>query len=103
MHFTIKQLKKIVENNTKNKISLATVYNTIYSFNKNGYLKEIPLKGKETFFDTNTQNHHHFYDEDSGKLFDIKHEDLYIHKLPIIPEGKKIKKIEVIIKIASDN
>ena len=102
-HFSIENLKKIVEKNTKNKISLATLYNTVHAFKKNGYLKEISLKGNKTFFDTNTKNHHHFYDEDTGKLFDIKDEDMIVSKVPTIPDGKKMKEIEITIRIASDN
>ena len=77
-HFSINNLKKIVEKNEKNKISLATLYNTVHAFRKNGYLKEISLKGNKTFFDTNTKNHHHFYDEDTGKLLDIKNENILV-------------------------
>ena len=102
-HFSIKNLKKIVEKNIKNKISLATLYNTVHAFRKNGYLKEVSLKGNKTFFDTNTKNHHHFYDEDTGKLFDIKNEDVLVSKVPHIPNGKKIQEIEVTVRIASDN
>ena len=102
-HFSIENLKKIVEKNTKNKISLATIYNTVHAFRKNGYLKEISLKGNKTFFDTNTKNHHHFYDEDTGKLFDIKNEDMIVSKVPNIPDGKKMREMEITIRIASDN
>ena len=52
-HFTIDKLKKKIEKNTKSKISLATVYNTVHAFKNNGYLKEISLQGNKTFFDTN--------------------------------------------------
>ena len=102
-HFSIKNLKRIVEKNTKKNISLATIYNTVHAFRKNGYLKEISLKGNKTFFDTNTKNHHHFYDEDTGKLFDIKNEDMIVSKVPTIPDGKKMKEMEITIRIASDN
>ena len=102
-HFSIENLKKIVEKNTKNKISLATLYNTVHAFRKNGYLKEISLKGNKTFFDTNTKNHHHFYDEDTGKILDIKNEDILVSKVSRIPNGKKIREIEVTVRIASDN
>ena len=102
-HFSIENLKTIVEKNTKIKISLATIYNTVHAFRKNGYLKEISLKGNKTFFDTNTKNHHHFYDEDTGKLFDIKNEDMIVSKVPTIPDGKKMKEMEITIRIASDN
>ena len=102
-HFTIEQLKKIVEKNTKIKISLATLYNTVHAFKKSGYLKEIFLKGNKTFFDTNTKNHHHFYDEDTAKLLDIKNDDISMNKIPSVPPGKKIREIEVVVRIADDN
>ena len=102
-HFSIENLKKIVEKNTKNKISLATLYNTVHAFRKNGYLKEISLKGNKTFFDTNTKNHHHFYDEVSSQLVDIKNENISINNLPSAPSGKKIKDIEITIRVANNN
>ena len=102
-HFSIENLKKIIEKNIKNKISLATLYNTVHAFRKNGYLKEISLKGNKTFFDTNTKNHHHFYDEDTGKILDIKNEDIIVSTVSRIPNGKKIREIEVTVRIASGN
>ena len=102
-HFSIVNLKKIFEKNTKNRISLATLYNTVNAFRKNGYLKEIYLKGNKTFYDTNTKNHHHFYDEDTGKLIDINSEDVLVSKVSRIPNGKKIREIEVTVRIARDN
>ena len=98
-HFTIEQLKKNIEKNVKKKISLATLYNTIHAFKKKGYLKEISLKGNQTFFDTNITNHHHFYDEDMSQLVDIEDKNISVNYLPKIPSGKKIKSIEVLVKI----
>ena len=102
-HFTIEKLKKIALKDSKEKISLATLYNTVYAFKKSGYLKEISLKGNKTFFDTNTKNHHHFYDEDSSQLIDIKNENVSINNLPSAPNGKKIKEIEIVIRVANNN
>ena len=102
-HFTIDKLKKKIEKNTKKKISLATVYNTVHAFKNNGYLKEISLQGNKTFFDTNSKSHHHFYDQDTGNLVDIKNEDIILSKLPSTPKGKKIKEIEVIVSIANNS
>ena len=102
-HFTIDQLKKIVEKNIKKKISVATLYNTVHAFEKKGYLKEVSLKGNKTFFDTNIKSHHHFYDEETSQLIDIKNENIYINNLPKAPIGKKIKDIEITIKVASNN
>ena len=102
-HFTIDKLKKKIEKNTKSKISLATVYNTVHAFKNNGYLKEISLQGNKTFFDTNSKSHHHFYDQDTGDLLDIKNEDIILSKLPPIPKGKKIKEVEVTVSIANNS
>jgi Fur family transcriptional regulator, iron response regulator len=102
-HFTIDNLRKRIEKNTKSKISLATVYNTVHAFRNNGYLKEISLQGNKTFFDTNSSSHHHFYDQDTGDLIDIKNEDILVSKLPSAPKGKKIKKIDVTIGVANNN
>ena len=100
-HFTIEKLKKIVNKRSKDKISLATLYNTVHAFKKRGYLKEISLKGNKTFFDTNTKHHHHFYDEDVSQLVDIEDKNISINYLPKTPNGKKIKSVEVLVKIAN--
>ena len=55
----------------------------MHAFKNNGYLKEISLQGNKTFFDTNSRSHHHFYDEDTGDLIDIKNEDIsLVSKFP---------------------
>ena len=102
-HFTIDRLKKIIEKNIKSKISLATVYNTVHAFKNNGYVKEISLHGNKTFFDTNSENHHHLYDQETGDLLDIRNEDILLSKVPPLPKGKKIKKIEITISIENNS
>ena len=72
---------------------------TVNAFKKHGYLKEISLSGNKTLFDTNTKNHHHFYDEDVSQLIDIEDKNISINYLPKIPSGKKIKSVEVLVKI----
>ena len=98
-HFTIEKLKKIIEKGSKKKISLATLYNTVNAFKEKGYLKEISLKGNKTFFDTNTKHHHHFYDENMSQLVDIEDKNILVGNLPKTPNGKKIKSVEVLVKI----
>ena len=98
-HFTIDKLKKIIEKGNKKKISIATLYNTVHTFKEKGYLKEISLKGNKTFFDTNTKHHHHFYDEDMSQLVDIEDKNISINYLPKLPSGKKIRSVDVIVKI----
>ena len=102
-HFTIDNLKKKIEKNTKSRVSLATVYNTVHAFKNNGYLKEISLQGNKTFFDTNSKSHHHFYDQETGNLMDIKNEEIFISKLPSAPKGKKINSVEVTVNVANNN
>ena len=102
-HFTIEKLKKIIEKGSKKKISVATLYNTVNAFREKGYLKEIVLKGNKTFFDTNTKHHHHFYDEDMSQLLDIEDKNISVNFLPKIPSGKKIKSVEVLVKIEKIN
>ena len=98
-HFTIKKLKKIIEKRSKKRISVATLYNTVHAFKEKGYLKEISLKGNKTFFDTNTKHHHHFYDENMSQFVDIEDKNISINYLPKTPSGKKIKSVEVLVKI----
>ena len=61
-HFTINDLAKSIGENVSGKISLATVYNTVHAFKKNGYLKEIVIATDKSYFDTNTGTHSHFFD-----------------------------------------
>ena len=102
-HFTIEHLSELIEKNLNEKISLATIYNTVNAFKKKGFLKEIPLEGNKTFFDTNTSSHHHFYDENTEKLIDINNKKISVSNIQGSPTGKAVKSVEVIVRIASDN
>ena len=102
-HFTINDLVKIIETEANEKISLATVYNTIHAFEKKGYLKEIPIDSNQSYFDTNVTDHHHFYDISEKKLIDLDEVDVGpINVKKSIP-GKKIKSVEVLVKLDTDN
>ena len=102
-HFTIHDLSKIIIEKLSEKISLATVYNTVHAFKKKGYLKEISINSDKSYFDTNTSVHHHFYDEDTHELIDCDENDLYPINVRNNSTGKKINSVEVLIKVASDN
>ena len=102
-HFTIKNLSKILKKETGEKISLATIYNTVYSFKKKGYLKEISVNKNQTYYDTNTSNHHHFLDINTNELIDLKNEDVHNIKIKKKISGKKINSIEVLVKIENSN
>ena len=102
-HFTINDLSKIIEEKLSEKISLATVYNTVYAFKKKGYLKEISINSEKSYFDTNTTDHQHFFDEDSSELIDCGDDEIDSVNIKKNITGKKIKSIEVLIRVASDN
>ena len=102
-HFTINDISKILKKETSDKISLATIYNTIHSFKKKGYLKEISINREKSYFDTNTSNHHHFLDVNTNELIDLKKDDVDKIRIKKILPGKKIKSIEVLVKIENSN
>ena len=102
-HFTINDLAKNISEKLKEKISLATVYNTVHAFKKKGYLKEISINRDKSYFDTNTSNHHHFLDIDTNELIDLKKEDVDKIKIRKNLPGKKIQSIEVLVKVENNN
>ena len=102
-HFTISDLSKILKKKTDKKISLATIYNTVHSFKKKGYLKEISVNSEKSYFDTNTSNHHHFLDVTTNKLIDLKKDDVGDINIKKILPKKKIKSVELLVKIENSN
>ena len=102
-HFTINDLVKIIETEANEKISLATVYNTIHAFEKKGYLKEIPIDSNQSYFDTNVTDHHHFFDISEKKLIDLDQHDVGPINIKKSIPGKKIKSVEVLVKLDTDN
>ena len=102
-HFTINDLARNISEQLNEKISLATVYNTVHAFKDKGYLKEISINIDKSYFDTNIVDHHHFFDEDTNELIDCNNEDIEKIKIRNNITGKKINSVEVLIKVASDN
>ena len=102
-HFTINDLAKNFSEKLNEKISLATIYNTVHAFKLKGYLKEISINSDKSYFDTNTSAHHHFYDEENNMLIDCDADDVDTINIKKNIPGKKITSVEVLVKIASDN
>ena len=80
-------------------VSLATVYNTLHQFTSAGLLREVVVDMGQSYFDTNTSHHHHFFDESTGRLSDIPDDHIEISRLPIPPEGQEIDRVEVIVRL----
>ncbi len=80
-------------------VSLATVYNTLHQFTDAGLLREVVVDMGQSYFDTNTSHHHHFFDERTGTLTDIADEEIEISRLPEPPDGREIERVEVIVRL----
>ena len=98
-HFTAETLNKAVNKKRDTRISLATIYNTVEAFKKAGHIREILTNNSKSYYDTNIKSHHHFYDEGSKELTDINYSQIKLSKVPVPPKGKKIKNLEVVIRI----
>ena len=83
-------------------VSLATIYNTLNQFTKAGLLRELTLSAGCSYFDTNTDEHHHFFFEDSGRLVDIPESDVVLSGLPKAPDGSVVRRVDVIIRVAGN-
>lgn len=81
------------------KVSLATVYNTLHQFKSAGLLRELAIEGSRAYFDTNTSNHNHFFVERDGHLVDIEGDGVRVDGLPEPPEGLKISHIDVVVRL----
>lgn len=81
------------------KVSLATVYNTLHQFKHAGLLRELAIEGAKAYFDTNTSNHNHFYVEREGQLMDIPGDLIRVDGLPAPPAGTKISHIDVVVRL----
>ena len=98
-HFTISELAQLMENEIKQKISLATIYNTVHALKLKGYLKEIIINSNQSYYDTNISKHHHFFDEAKNQLIDLSENDLNSIEIKKQIPGKKIKSIEVLVRL----
>ena len=102
-HFTISYLNNVLRKNLREKISLATIYNTIYAFKKKGHLKEILINRDKSYFDTNISSHHHFFNESTNEIIDLKDDEVSPISVKKKIPGKKIKSVEVLVKITNNS
>ena len=80
-------------------VSLATVYNTLHQFTGAGLLREVVVEPGRSYFDTNIDDHHHFYCESTGMLQDIPGAAVTVGQLPRAPAGTEISRVDVIIRV----
>ena len=80
-------------------VSLATVYNTLKQFTECGLLREVAIEGSKAYFDTKISDHQHFYFENDGRLIDLEHGQEVVVSVPKLPEGTRIARIDVLIRL----
>jgi Fur family iron response transcriptional regulator len=97
-HVTAESLHEDVQKSGA-RVSLATVYNTLHQFTESGLLRQIVVDSGKAYFDTNTSDHHHFFDARLGLLQDIPNDDVILESLPAAPKGSRIGRVDVIIQI----
>ena len=81
------------------RVSLATVYNTLRAFCEAGLMQEVVVDGHRSYFDTRMDDHPHFYWEDRGELTDAPADELKILGLPAAPEGTEVSRVDVVIRL----
>jgi Fur family transcriptional regulator, iron response regulator len=81
------------------RVSLATVYNTLRAFCDAGLMREITVDGSKSYFDTNITDHPHFYWEETATLTDAPSAELEISRLPLPPHGAEIVSVDVVIRL----
>ncbi|MDJ0949645.1 MAG: transcriptional repressor [Alphaproteobacteria bacterium] len=81
------------------RVSLATVYNTLHQFTSAGLLREVVVEAGRSYFDTNTSDHHHFYNETTGDLHDIPGSEVSVTSLPEPPDGSSVARVDVIVRL----
>jgi Fur family iron response transcriptional regulator len=83
-------------------VSLATVYNTLHQFTEAGLLREVVVEPGRSYFDTNTDDHHHFFCEAYGMLQDIPAHEVSVSGLPAAPAGTEICRVDVIVRVGPE-
>jgi Fur family iron response transcriptional regulator len=81
------------------RVSLATVYNTLHQFTEAGLLRQVVVEPGRSYFDTNTGDHQHFYQEDDGALIDIPGESIAVSGLPQPPAGTAVERVDVVVRL----
>lgn len=80
-------------------VSKATVYNTLGLFVRKGLLREVLIEPGRTFYDSNTRDHHHVYNIDTGELSDIPASSVDISGDPGIPADTEIEGMDLVIRV----
>ncbi|MGD8317575.1 MAG: transcriptional repressor [Myxococcales bacterium] len=67
-------------------VSRATVYNTLNLFVERGLVRQLTLTGGRVVFDPHVERHHHFIDEETGRIYDVPWDALRVSRVDEIEE-----------------
>ncbi|RWR05255.1 transcriptional repressor [Sinirhodobacter populi] len=84
---------------TGQRLSLATVYNTLSDFAAHGLIRRLATVGGAAQFDIGTGDHHHFHIEADNRMIDIPPDEIGFARLPVPPQGYRIANIDVVIRL----
>ena len=84
-----------------NRVSRATVYNTMGLFSRKGVVREILIDRERVFYDSNTEVHQHLYNVDNGELTDVFDAETGMESGPELPDGLRIIDTDIIYKVTS--
>jgi Fur family transcriptional regulator, iron response regulator len=97
-HVTAEQLHvEALDANVR--VSLATVYNSLHQFTAAGLIREVVVETGRSYFDTNTSDHYHFFEEDTAALSDIPTDSIELSALPKAPNGRKVDRVDIIVRL----
>jgi len=82
-------------------VSKATVYNTLGLFVRRGLVREVLIEPGRTFYDSNTHDHHHVFNVDTGELTDIPANSVRIEGDPGIPADAEVEGMDLVIRVRS--
>ena len=84
-----------------NRVSRATVYNTMGLFSSKGVVREVLIDRERVFYDSNTEPHQHLYNVDTGELTDVYDVENNRVTEPELPEGIRIINTDIVYKVTS--
>ncbi len=84
-----------------NYVSRATVYNTLNLFMESGLVRQLVVDTGKIFYDSNTTPHYHYYNSQTGELYDIDPSTIDLTGLQELPAGMEVEGIDIIIRLRS--
>lgn len=101
-HLSADQILAVVNSNGT-VASKATIYNTLGLFARKGLVREVIVDPSKVFYDSNTSEHHHFYNVDRGELTDIDAGEVLISSLPDLPANTQPAGVDIIFRIREND